>query len=68
MDWWFLFAEKVADFPDIMRPSSIVVDGNEFYVIENTRKISVYSLSNNRFLRDIANRGEGPGEFRHNPP
>ncbi len=63
----YIYAEKVADFPEIMRPTNIYIDGDEIYVIENQRKISVYSITTQKFLREISKNGEGPGEFSFNP-
>ena len=62
-----VYAEKVADFPEIMRPTNIYINGDEIYVIENQLKIAVHSISTQKFLREISKNGEGPGEFSFNP-
>ncbi len=64
---FYVYAEKVTDFSEIMRPTRIHIDGDEMYVVENRLKITVYSLSTQKFLREISKNGEGPGEFSFNP-
>ncbi len=63
----YVYAEKVADFPEIMRPEKIYIDGDEMYVVETQLKIVVYSISTQKFLREISKNGEGPGEFSFRP-
>jgi hypothetical protein len=60
-------AEKVADFPKIMRPTKIYIDGEKMYVVESQLTISAYSISTQKFLREISKNGEGPGEFSFRP-
>ena len=62
-----LHAEKVAEFPELMRPVRFTIDGNEMYVVDGRSKIEVYSLSGQKLLREISKSGQGPGEFERQP-
>ncbi len=62
-----VYAEKIADFPEIMRPARIYIDGDKMYVVENQLTITAYSISSQKSLRGISKNGEGPGEFSFNP-
>lgn len=62
-----VYAEKVADFPEIMRPTRIHINSDEMFVVESQLKIAVYSISTQKFLREISKNGEGPGEFSFRP-
>ncbi len=62
-----VYAEKLADFPEIMRPTSIRIDGDALYVIESQLKIAAYSISTQKLVREISKNGEGPGEFSFRP-
>ncbi len=61
------YAEKLADYPDIVRPSRIYIDGDSLYVIESANQVAVYSLSTHKPVRTIGKKGEGPGEFPRTP-
>jgi hypothetical protein len=63
----FLHAEKVAEFPELMQPVRITIDGNEMFVVDGRSKIEVYSISEQKLLREISKSGQGPGEFRYLP-
>lgn len=56
-------AKNVAVLPEIMRPDSIVVDENQFYVVEDTT-IFIYSKNDYKFIKKFGKRGEGPREFQ----
>ena len=62
-----LHAEKVAEFPELMQPVRILIDGDEMYVVDGRSKIEVYSLSEQKLLHEISKSGQGPGEFRYLP-
>jgi len=62
-----LSAEKLADYPEIIRPSSLQIDGGLLYVIESTNKVVVYSLETHKPVHTIGKKGEGPGEFPRTP-
>ncbi|UCE41021.1 MAG: hypothetical protein JSV17_16520 [Candidatus Aminicenantes bacterium] len=62
-----LHAEKVAEFPEMMQPARIKIDGNEMFVVDSRSKIEVYSLSEQMLLREISKKGQGPGEFQYLP-
>lgn len=63
----FLYPDKLVELPKIEKPVSIAIEGNKIYIIEETRRVSVYSLINHELLREIGRRGEGPGEFKRTP-
>jgi len=56
------FAEKVTTFPELMRPTRIMVDGNRLFVVEFPH-ILLYSLTDYKLIKKIGKRGEGPKEF-----
>lgn len=62
-----LYSEKIGSFPDIRQPSRIYIQNDELYVVDGGRKISVYSIPDQKFLREISKNGEGPGEYRFSP-
>ena len=62
-----LHAEKVAEFPELMQPVRITIDGNEMYIVDGRTKIEVYSVSEQKLLREISKSGQEPGEFRYLP-
>jgi hypothetical protein len=63
----FLREEKVAEFPEMMLPVNFTIDGNEIFVVDGRSKIEVYSLSDQKLLREISKSGQGPGEFNRQP-
>lgn len=54
-----LHAEKVAEFPELMQPVRITIDGDEMYIVDGRTKIEVYSVSEQKLLREISKRGQG---------
>jgi hypothetical protein len=61
------FAGKKASLPDIMKPEMIIVQGDRFFVVEGAA-VFIYSLKNFKLLKKFGKRGEGPKEFKVNPP
>ncbi len=63
-----IFAVKVGDLPDLLRPDYLYVDGDDFFVIEmTTHSIHVYSLKTLELKYKLGSKGEGPGEFKQPP-
>jgi len=58
-----VMAKNSAVLPEILRPDSIVIDKDQFYVIEATT-IFIYSKQNFKFVKKFGKRGEGPREFQ----
>jgi len=63
----FLYSEKVAEFPELMQPIRINLDGSEMFVVDGRSKIEVFSIPGQKLLREISKSGQGPGEFRYLP-
>lgn len=59
----FVFAEKVAIFPDLPRPHQIAVDNDQLYIIDHGT-IYIYSLNDFKLKKKFGKRGEGPQEFK----
>jgi len=63
-----VFAVKVGDVPDLMKPHFLEVDGDYLFVVEgSTTSINVYSLKTLELIYKMGSKGEGPGEFRVRP-
>jgi hypothetical protein len=62
----FLFPERLATLPEIMKPVSISVDNNQLYVVEKST-IYLYSTKDFKLVKQFGRKGEGPGEFKNNP-
>jgi len=62
----FLFPERLATLPEIMKPGSISVDNNQLYVGERS-SIYLYSTKDFKLVKQFGRQGEGPGEFRSFP-
>lgn len=58
-----LFSANVGSLPEVMKPSSINVCGDELYIMENG-VILVYSLKDLKLLRKFGRKGDGPGELQ----
>ena len=63
----FLHSDKVAEFPELMQPVRFTIDGNEMFVVDGRSKIEVYSITDQKLLREISKSGQGPGEFQRLP-
>lgn len=60
-------AEKVADLPDIMKPTdSMLVHDGRLYLTEDAT-VFIYSLSDYKLIKKFGKKGEGPQEFKHTP-
>jgi hypothetical protein len=57
------FAAKVAIFPALMLPHSIVVDETQVYIVDGAQ-IYIYSLKDYTFKKKFGKEGEGPQEFK----
>jgi len=57
-----LFAERLAVFDQLIKPSSFVMDGGQLFIIEFPH-IYVYSLTDFTLIKTFGRQGEGPQEF-----
>jgi hypothetical protein len=57
------FAEKMAVFPDLKRPQSIIIDHDRMY-IPDCPEIYIYSLKDFKLIKKFGREGAGPGEFK----
>ncbi len=60
------FAEKIAEFPDVVKPESILVDGDNL-VVGLEYSVQVYSLKTFKLRTKFTRKGEGPGEVKETP-
>ena len=56
------YAAKLADLPKIMKPTSLQIVENDFFITERTN-FFVYSLKDFKQKGKFGAKGEGPGEF-----
>ena len=61
-----LFAEKIADLPEVMKPASMVIDGNTVYIADEG-VVHIYTLNPVKKIGQFGSAGEGPGEFSSPP-
>jgi len=61
-----VFPALLTTLPDILKPVSITVHGDEIYIMEGA-VIHVYSLKSKKMLRTFGQKGEGPGELMDTP-
>ncbi len=59
------FGEMTMTFPDLARPSRIMVDEDRLYIVEFPH-VYIYSIKEKKLVKKIGNRGEGPMEFMGN--
>jgi hypothetical protein len=59
---WTLESKKLGSLPDLMKPESITVHGNELYIVEGAI-IHVYSIKDLKPQRKFGKQGQGPGEL-----
>lgn len=59
----FLFSANMGSLPEVMKPSSINVYGDELYIMESG-VILVYSLKDLKLMRKFGRKGDGPGELQ----
>ena len=57
--------EKIVQLPELTKPSSLKVYGDEIFVVNNRYNIIIYSLKDFKLKRQFGKRGEGPGEFKY---
>lgn len=63
-----VFAVKVGDLPNLLKPDFLYVEGDDFILIEMvTHSIHVYSLKTLELKYKLGSKGEGPGEFKQPP-
>ncbi|UCH92993.1 MAG: hypothetical protein JSV88_22250 [Candidatus Aminicenantes bacterium] len=62
----FLFPERLATLPEIMKPASISVENNQLYIVEKST-IYLYSTKDFKLVKQFGRKGEGPGEFKNIP-
>lgn len=58
-----ILAEKVIEFPDLMKPRIMKIDEDEMFIAEGFN-VKVYSLKSGKMKFKFGKQGEGPGEFR----
>lgn len=58
-----VFAEKKAVLPELTKPSSITVDKERIYIVDEPA-ILIYSLNDFKLIKKFGQRGEGPSEFK----
>jgi hypothetical protein len=63
MSSFFCFGEKVVQLPDLLKPESLTVDDNQFYINEKA-SVFIYSLKDFNLKKKFGKAGEGPQEFR----
>lgn len=61
-----LSAEKLADLPEVMKPASMVIDGNMVYIADEG-VVHIYALNPVKRIGQFGTAGEGPGEFNSSP-
>jgi hypothetical protein len=61
-----IYAEKVATLTDVFKPSYLVVDDSQFYVVEKST-VFIYSLKDYKLKGKFGKAGEGPQEFKAAP-
>lgn len=57
------FAERLATLPDLIRPGSLEIDDDQFYVLQEV-EVYIYSLEDFSFKTKFGKAGEGPQEFK----
>ena len=58
--------ERIFALPEVVRPRQIVAEIGRVYFVDR-RNVTVYNLSDGRFLKKIGKLGQGPGEFSRGP-
>ncbi len=59
----FVFSAKIGTLPGVLKPDSIYIYGDEFYVMEGP-VISIFSLKDLSLIKKFGKSGEGPGEIQ----
>jgi hypothetical protein len=58
----FVHAEKVAVITEVLKPTTLAVDDDRFYVTEGAT-IFIYSLMDYKLIKKFGREGQGPQEF-----
>jgi len=62
------YGEKIAEFPQVMKPKKILLDGNRLVIgLDQEYTVQVYSNPGFELQARFGKRGEGPGEVRRTP-
>ncbi|MCK4944541.1 MAG: hypothetical protein KAS65_13240 [Candidatus Aminicenantes bacterium] len=61
-----VYAKKIAQLPELMKPQIIDMSNNNLYVSEGS-SIYIYSLKDFSLIKKFGKEGEGPREFKVNP-
>lgn len=56
------FAKKIANLPEVLKPTYMAVVGDKIYIGTESCKIHIYSRENPTFIKSFLKQGEGPGE------
>jgi hypothetical protein len=62
-----IFAEKLAELPQVIKPEELYVDGNRLYILSQARiqpRIYAYAAPGVEFIKQFVKIGEGPAEAR----
>jgi hypothetical protein len=59
-----LCADQV--LPEILKPNSLAVDGNQIYIVQDV-EVYIYSLADGKLKGKFGKKGEGPMEFLQTP-
>jgi hypothetical protein len=61
------YPEKLAVFPEVLKADDFQIGSGRMFVTENTT-IYIYNLKDFKFIKKFGKPGEGPQEFKINPP
>ncbi|MCP4220799.1 MAG: hypothetical protein GY765_39590 [bacterium] len=59
-----LWAGKIGDLPELLKPDSLVIDGDLMYIAEQG-SIHIYSVNDLKKIKQFGRQGEGPGEYKY---
>lgn len=62
-----IFAEKLAELPQVIKPQELCVDGDRLYILSQPRqqpRIYAYAAQGTKFIKQFIKIGEGPAEVR----
>ncbi|MCP4150319.1 MAG: hypothetical protein GY757_21405 [bacterium] len=63
-----LFADKLAVMPELLKPASICIDGEQMYIVEKANStVNLYSMKDYKPIKQFGKKGEGPGEYLNAP-
>jgi len=58
----FLKGDVIATFPDLLKPTSLVIDEDKLYITQDIT-IFIYSMKDFKLIKKFGKQGEGPQEF-----